>query len=81
MFLTSLVVALGTRSNAVRLPLCPPRKVWGYEQLLRRNVKRFRGGLVFKAHRLVYRWRVINKGEEEGVVLRSWGRNARPNND
>ena len=24
------------------------------EQLLRRNVKRFRGGLVFKAHRLVY---------------------------
>ena len=25
-----------------------------YEQLLRRNVKRFRGGLVFKAHRLLY---------------------------
>jgi len=25
-----------------------------YEQLLRRNVNRFRGGLVFKAHRLVY---------------------------
>jgi len=24
------------------------------EQLLRRNVKRFRGGLVFKAHRLLY---------------------------
>jgi len=24
------------------------------EQLLRRNVKRFRGGLVFKAHRLFY---------------------------
>ena len=24
------------------------------EQLLRRNVNRFRGGLVFKAHRLVY---------------------------
>ena len=24
------------------------------EQLLRRNVKRFRGGLVLKAHRLVY---------------------------
>ena len=35
------------------------------EQLLRRNVKRFRGGLVFKARRLVYHstlgWRVIKK--------------------
>ena len=35
------------------------------EQLLRRNVKRFRGGFVFKAHRLVYHstlaWRVIKK--------------------
>jgi len=34
-------------------------------QLLRRNVKRFRGGLVFKAHRLVYHstlgWRAIKK--------------------
>jgi len=28
---------------------------------LRRNVKRFRGGLVFKAHRLVYHLRVIKK--------------------
>ena len=27
---------------------------WILEQLLRRNVNRFRGGLVFKAHRLVY---------------------------
>ena len=27
---------------------------WIEEQLLRRNVKRFRGGLVFKAHRLLY---------------------------
>ena len=26
----------------------------GYEQLLHRNVQRFRGGLVFKAHRLLY---------------------------
>jgi len=43
-----------------------------------RNVKRFRGGLVFKAHRLVYHstlgWRVIKKkkyrkkrGIEDGV--------------
>ena len=35
------------------------------EQLLRRNAKRFPGGLVFKAHRLVYHstvgWRVIKK--------------------
>ena len=34
-------------------------------KLLRINVKRFRGGLVFKAHRLVYHstlgWRVIKK--------------------
>ena len=37
------------------------------EQLLRRNVKRFRGGLVSKAHRLVYHstqsWRVVKKEE------------------
>jgi len=37
-------------------------------QLLRRNVKRFRGGLIFKAHRLVYHstlgWRVIKKKKE-----------------
>ena len=36
-----------------------------------RNVKRFRGGLVFKAHRLVYHstlgWRIIKKKEEERV--------------
>ena len=35
------------------------------EQLLHRNVKRFRGGLVFKAHRLLYHFslglRVIKK--------------------
>ena len=28
-----------------------------YEQLLHRNMQRFRGGLVFKAHRLSHRWR------------------------
>jgi len=37
--------------------------------LLRRNVKRFRGGLVFKAHRLLYRstlgLRVIKKKKTE----------------
>jgi len=37
-------------------------------QLLRRNVKQFRGGLVLKAHRLVYYstpdWRVIKKKKE-----------------
>ena len=26
----------------------------GVEQLLKKNVERFRGGLVFKAHRLLY---------------------------
>ena len=35
------------------------------EQLLRRDVKQFQGGLVFKAHRLVYQttpgWRVIKE--------------------
>jgi len=35
-----------------------------------RNVKRFRGGLVFKAHRLVCHstlgWRVIQKKKEQG---------------
>ena len=30
------------------------RRVFRPFQLLRRNVNRFRGGLVFKAHRLVY---------------------------
>ena len=37
-----------------------------------RNVKRFRGGLVFKAHRLVYHstlgWRVIKK-KKIGILL------------
>ena len=40
--------------------------------LLRRNVKRFRGGLVFKAHRLLYHstlgWRVIKKKREEPPI-------------
>ena len=38
------------------------------EQLLRRNVQRFRGGLVFKAHRLVSLNSRLesNKEEEEG---------------
>ena len=49
------------------------------EQLLRRDVKRFRGGLVFKAHRLVYHstlaWRVIKKKKKgEGFTLRMWCR-------
>ena len=44
-----------------------PRQFSIEEQLLRRNVKRFRGGLAVKAHRLVYHstldWRVIKKKE------------------
>jgi len=39
------------------------------EQLLYRNVQRFRGGLVFKAHRLVYHstigWRLIQKKKKK----------------
>jgi len=43
------------------------------EPLLRRNVKRFRGGLVFKAHRVVYHWRVIKKKKvyQHGPLLRA----------
>jgi len=41
------------------------RKRWEGEKLLYRNVQRFRGGLVFKTHRLLYHstpgLRVINK--------------------
>ena len=40
-------------------------------QRVRRNVKRFRGGLVFKAHRLLYHstlgWRVIKRERELGA--------------
>ena len=47
------------------------------EQLLRRNVKRFRGGLVFKAHRLVYHstlgLRIIKKKKRvEDAAERTW---------
>ena len=45
-------------------------------QLLRKNVKRFRGGLVFKAHRRVYhstlRLRVIKKKQKK-TLRRSTG--------
>ena len=44
------------------------------EQLLRRIVKRFRGGPVFKAHRLFVSLnsRLENDQEEEGWGLGSW---------
>ena len=42
------------------------------EQLLRRNMKGFRGGLAFKAHRLLYYstlgWRVMKKRKEKSVL-------------
>ena len=42
------------------------------EHLLRRNVKRFRGGLVFKAHRLVSpNSRLESNKEEEAEMERS----------
>ena len=53
------------------------------EQLPRRNVKRFRGGLVFKAHRLLHHstlgLRVINNKEEKSRGLSSTVR-SRTNN-
>jgi len=48
-----------------------PAKFSAREQLHYRNVKRFRGGLVFKAYRLVYHstlgLRVIKKKKKHGV--------------
>ena len=47
-----------------------------FEQLLSRNVKRFRGGPVFKVHRLLYHSilgsRVIKKKEETGSKGFNW---------
>jgi len=44
------------------------------EQILSRNVKRFRGGLVFKAHRLLYHstlgWRVIERKKKSWCQVR-----------
>ena len=54
------------------------RRVWAtwsfsIQDLLRRNVKRFRGGLVFKAHRLLHHsilgLRVMKKKRRDLVVL------------
>ena len=69
----SQILALAFRQKSVSCsPLAGNRcgmGTWG--QLLRKNVKRFRGGLVFKAHRLVYHsspgWRVIKKKKEKGI--------------
>ena len=49
----------------VRVSMCVSTRGCVQMQLIRRNVKRLRGGLVFKAHRLVYHstlgWRVIKR--------------------
>ena len=49
----------------------------GGEQLLSRNVERFRGGLVSKAHRLLYHstlgLRVMKKKKEEGRLALAAG--------
>jgi len=58
------------------------RGTWAYTvvgvQLLRKNMKRFRGRLVFKAHRLVYHstlgWKVIQK--KKWAYIRGKGRRA-----
>ena len=47
----------------------------GLEQLLRRNVTRFRGGLVCKAHRLVYHSTLGSR-----VIKKKKRRSARPGN-
>ena len=64
---------------------CPvPRTVagawWRVEQLLSQNMERFRGGLVFKVHRLLYHstlgLRVIKqkkKVEGRGLRVEGWG--------
>ena len=53
--------------------------VGGFEQLLRRNVKRFRGGLVSKAHALVYHLTLgsrLMKKKKVRVWSRGWRRAA-----
>ena len=42
------------------------RRLFDLFSTLRVNVQRFRGGLVFKAHRLLYHSRLENNKEEEG---------------
>jgi len=49
-----LLVPVGSAARRRRGPRGRPRCFSLSEQLLSRNVKRFRGGLVFKAHRRVY---------------------------
>ena len=41
--------------------MCQSFRILNADHLLHRTVQRFRGGLVFKAHRLVYHSRVIKK--------------------
>jgi len=61
-----------TLNPTPRTPIPTPREAEPRgveEQLLRRNVKQFRGGLAVKAHRRVYHstlgWRVIKKKKEQ----------------
>jgi len=71
MYLSTLgwrVITKKTRGRASSTPALwsPPLAIPPQgEQLLYRSVKRFRGGLIFKAHRLMYLstlgWRVITK--------------------
>ena len=68
--------AWGMRGMCSAAPI--PPLIRGADQLLRRNVHRFRGGLVFKAHRRVYHStlgsRVIKKKKKlapRGVAPRS----------
>jgi hypothetical protein len=48
---------------------CPNQASHPERPLLFRNVQRFRGGLVFKAHRLLYHSVESNQKEEEEVLF------------
>ena len=78
-------VGPGLKDGALRValhPFQPRRYLFGGEesdQLLCRNVKRFRGGLVFEAHRLLYHstlgLRVIQKKKRDrGLVIPGSGK-------
>ena len=72
-----------SHSHTLTLSAPPPTPFWVLqgqnvgcrieEQLLRRNVKRFRGGLVFKAHRLVYHSTLVLKVRKKKMKIQGSG--------
>ena len=69
------------QNEIVGSPLCP-RSLAFQVQLLRRNVKRLRGGLVPEAHRLMYHstlgWRVMKKKRRTSRQSLGQARNGAP---